>query len=88
MIDDAMLLRQSPHPESDGPDLSPIGLSKARTYRRGGPLVVVREDGAVAIVQGYRPGMSIAQCAPTCIQVRDLAGLALKLYGQCPDAAG
>lgn len=87
MITSAMRLSLINRPDSDGPDLTSIGLSKARTYKSGGPLVVAFENGAVAIVQGYKPGLSLADCLPTCILVRDLAGRARNCYGEYPDAS-
>jgi hypothetical protein len=78
MITSAMRLNDS--------DLDSIGRSKARTYKRNGNCVAVFENGVVAIVQGYRVNSSIADCLPTSIKTRDLAGLAKACYGQYPDA--
>lgn len=75
MISSAMSLNSS--------DLDRIGQSKAKTYR--GQVVAVVEHGKVAIVQGYKPGLSINDCLPTCIRARDLDGLAKACYGTLPD---
>ena len=65
-------------------DLDSIGQSKARGYL--GRLVAVVENEHCAIVQGYSPGCCIEETMPTCLKVRDLAGLAKAAYGHLPDA--
>ena len=77
----AMNLNLGLRPDSSAPDLDHIGGSKARSYKRGGPICVVWDGASLAIVQGYRPGLTIDQCLPTCIHPRELAGHARNCYG-------
>lgn len=86
MINSAMRLNET--------DLDSIGNHKTYSYRAGGTLVVVAENGKVAVVQGYAAAQArfngkvrISDCMPTCIKARDLAGLAKAHYGHMIDAA-
>ena len=72
-------------------DLTPIGRSKARSYRRGGHLTAVVSGNTLAVVQGYakryatQETVTIEECDATCLKVRDLAGLALAHFSRLID---